>query len=76
MYAIRTSDQRYRLAAVNGRFASGKRPLAAPRTFALSPFAREGAVIYTAGHDSDSQISSDVAWVYRAPLVEFLKPLV
>jgi len=74
MYAIRTSGQEYRLAEVNGRYASGKPTLVAPRTFVRSPFAQEKGMLYVAGHDSNFQLSSDMAWVFRAPISEVLRP--
>jgi hypothetical protein len=69
MYAIRTADQKYRLAEVNGPYAAGNPTLVAPRTFTLSPFAEdEPRTVYVGGFDSNFQVSTDRAWIFRAPL--------
>ena len=73
MYAIRTSGQEYRLAEVNDRYKAGKPTLVAPRTFVMSPFPADKGMLYVAGHDSNFQISSDMAWIFRAPIADVLR---
>jgi hypothetical protein len=72
MYTIRDRQQRYTWQEINGRWskASEKRPLIAPRTFCLSPFAEEleEQVVYVAGFDTNFNLATNHAWVFKAPL--------
>jgi hypothetical protein len=68
MYSVRTRDQKYTTHEVNGRWQQGKQILVAPRAFANSPFDGEEDVMYFAGHDANFSPSTDMAWIYKAPL--------
>jgi hypothetical protein len=76
MYTIRDGQQRYKWQEINGRWskASGKRPLIAPRTFCLSPFAEEQKqqVVYVAGFDTNFNLATNHAWIFKAPLANVL----
>ncbi|MHC4248403.1 MAG: NIPSNAP family protein, partial [Planctomycetota bacterium] len=67
-YSVRTKDQKYVSGEVNGRFAPGKQTLVAPRAFGRSPFPGEEDVIYFGGHDANFKPSTDMAWIFKAPL--------
>lgn len=73
LYAVRDEKGGYRLHEVNGTIPHGAPPLVAPRAFIVSPFVDErDSVLYVGGHDSNFRISSDTAWVFRAPLMAVL----
>ena len=73
-YLIRQSDRSYRLKEVNGRWASGKPKLVAPRTFATSPFPGDaGGQVYFAGFDANFFPALDTAWVFRASIETVLR---
>jgi len=66
MYAIRRADQTYTVHEVNGAYAPGKAVLVSPRTFARSPFGDN--LLFVGGHDSSSNSSDDMAWIFKASL--------
>lgn len=75
LYAVRDEKGSYRLHEVNGPIPHGAPPLVAPRAFTMSPFNDEGeSVLYVGGHDCNFRISSDTAWVFRAPLKTVFSP--
>jgi hypothetical protein len=68
-YLVREKAGVYRLKEVNGRWAPGKPKLVATRTFAVSPFAEDGArYVYAGGFDCNFFPALDTAWVFRAAL--------
>ena len=67
-YGIRMDAKNYSTGAVNGKWASGKPVLVAPRAFANSPFPGEENVIYFGGHDANFKKSTDMAWIFKADI--------
>ena len=74
LYGIRTEKQRYSNQGVNGIWDPSKPVLVAPRAFAHSPFPGEENVIYVGGHDANFKPSTDMAWIFKAPLNVALGP--
>jgi poly(A) polymerase len=68
LYGIRLDADTYSALSVNGRWNPSKPVLVAPRTFAHSPFPDEKGWIYFGGHDANFQESTDMAWIFKAPL--------
>ncbi|KPK65920.1 MAG: hypothetical protein AMK73_01525 [Planctomycetes bacterium SM23_32] len=75
MYAVRDSDEDYRLNEVNGPSTPGKPPLVATRAYALSPFeGEENRFIYFGGNDCNEAFHSpNWAWIFRTSLANALR---
>ena len=71
LYAIRNARGEYRIHEVNRRHDGVDTPLTAVRAITPSPFPGDTDV-YFGGHDCANIMSTDYAWVYRAPLREVL----
>jgi hypothetical protein len=65
-YAIRTDDQTYTVREVNGPYTQEKPALVSPRAFVLSPFGDN--LLFAGGHDTCSNNSDDMAWIFKAPM--------
>jgi len=68
LYGIRLDAQTYSNQSVNGKWDPSKPVLVAPRAFALSPFPGEKGTVYIGGHDANFHESTDMAWIFKAPL--------
>jgi hypothetical protein len=67
LYAIRDEKGRYRINEVNGRHNGLDTPMTAVRAIEPSPFPGDTDV-YFGGHDCAGNMSTDFAWIYKAPL--------
>jgi hypothetical protein len=67
LYAIRDHKGRYRIHEVNGRHNGVDTPMTAVRAIEPSPFPGDTDV-YFGGHDCAGNMSTDFAWIYKAPL--------
>jgi len=67
LFAIRDSNGQYRINEVNGRHSGNGTPLTAVRAIEPSPFPNDTDV-YFGGHDCAGHMSTDFAWIYKAPL--------
>lgn len=72
IYFIRHEDGAYTLREVAGRHNGVDEPRDSVRAIALSPFPGDQHV-YFGGHDSSGVISTDMAWMYSAPLRDVLQ---
>lgn len=72
LYAIRNAQGTYRIHEVNGRHDGVDTPLTAVRAIEPSPF-RGDRDVYFGGHDCAGIMSTDFAWIYKAPLEEVLR---
>ena len=72
IYAIRNAKGQYRIHEVNRRHNGTDTPLTAVRAITPSPFPGDSDV-YFGGHDCANIMSTDFAWIYRAPLREALR---
>jgi hypothetical protein len=71
--AIRDAKGNYKLKEVNGRITPKKPPLVATYCFAVSPFKTDnGRVIYFGGLDANGRPAHNLAWIFTAPLADFL----
>ena len=68
LYGIRYGPATYANQSVNGTWDAAKPVLIAPRAFAHSPFPGEKGSIYIGGHDANFHESTDMAWIFKAPL--------
>ena len=72
LFAIRDEKGRYTINEVNGRHNGSGTPLTAVRAIEPSPF-RNDTDVYFGGHDCATKMSTDFAWMYKAPLRTVLK---
>ncbi len=68
LYGIRLDGETYSAGSVNGRWGPSKPVLVAPRAFAHSPFPGEEGTVYIGGHDANFHESTDMAWIFKAPI--------
>ena len=67
LFAIRDEKGRYTINEVNGRHNGSDTPLTTVRAIEPSPF-RNDTDVYFGGHDCANFMSTDFAWMYKAPL--------
>jgi len=72
LFAIRDEKGRYTINEVNGRHNGSDTPLTAVRAIEPSPF-RNDTDVYFGGHDCANIMSTDFAWIYKAPLRTVLR---
>jgi hypothetical protein len=72
LFAIRDEKGRYTINEVNGRHNGSGTPLTAVRAIEPSPF-RNDTDVYFGGHDCATKMSTDFAWMYKAPLRTVLR---
>jgi hypothetical protein len=72
LFAIRDEKGRYTINEVNGRHNGSDTPLTTVRAIEPSPFPNDTDV-YFGGHDCANIMSTDFAWMYKAPLRTVLR---
>ena len=72
LFAIRDEKGRYTINEVNGRHNGKDTPLTTVRAIEPSPF-RNDTDVYFGGHDCANIMSTDYAWMYKAPLRTVLR---
>jgi len=72
LFAIRDEKGRYTINEVNGRHNGSDTPLTTVRAIEPSPF-RNDMDVYFGGHDCANIMSTNFAWMYKAPLRTVLR---
>ncbi|MBC8347290.1 MAG: hypothetical protein H8E24_01550, partial [Verrucomicrobia bacterium] len=72
LFAIRDDKGRYTINEVNGRHNGSDTPLTTVRAIEPSPF-RNDMDVYFGGHDCANIMSTNFAWMYKAPLRTVLR---
>jgi len=72
LFAIRDEKGRYTINEVNGRHNGSDTPLTTVRAIEPSPFP-DDTDVYFGGHDCANFMSTDFAWMYKAPLRTVLR---